>query len=140
MGITSHNKRRREAAAEGRPGFLQAAEMHYNNALKRCEELSAGLDTAEQHLSRCEHNLDVARQQAFDQLPAETKAMLKKQAGKQSPDEGQEVAGEAPLTIDDFTAKELKGIARDMGLKLSGNKTALWERIEARKAEIEAGE
>jgi hypothetical protein len=81
MGITGQNKRKREAA-EGRPGFLMSAETHFNNAKRRCEDLAAALKTAEQHLERCKSNLEAAKARVFDQLPPETKAMLKKQAAK----------------------------------------------------------
>ena len=77
MGLTAHNRKRREMEAQGQGGEVTRAQAHLDAAEKRVADLTAALAEANGHLVRMANELKAA-------LPAEKKPAKKKAAKKKA--------------------------------------------------------
>ncbi len=82
MGLTAHNKQRREMAAQGLTGAVVKAQAQFDAALKRAEELANALELAERHLEGMATNLEAAEKTVFEALPKLVQKKLKADAVK----------------------------------------------------------
>lgn len=83
MGLTAHNKQRREMAAQGRTGAVTRAQAQYDAAAKKAADLTAALAEAKTHLAGMESNLKAAETAAFEALPKTMQRKLRADAVKQ---------------------------------------------------------
>jgi hypothetical protein len=60
MGITAHNRQRREQEARGQGGEVTRAQAHYDAATKRVADLTAALAQAKTHQAEMKKALEAA--------------------------------------------------------------------------------
>jgi len=77
MGLTAHNRKRREMEAQGGGGQLIKAQAHYDQAVTRCKGLELQYRMAEGHLATMAAAL-VAAQPKANKKPAAKKVQKKK--------------------------------------------------------------
>ena len=107
MGLTAHNLKRRQMAAQGQTNQISMAESACRNARANVALLEHNLRTAERHLVSCEAALS-------ELAPHEVEAP----AVHLGPD------------FSGMTHKELQAECKALGLKAGGSKSDLFERLE----------
>jgi len=79
MGLTAHNRKRREQEAQGQGGNVTRAQAHYDAADMKVAHLKANLVEAEAHLAAMAAELDAALPQP--EKPKTTKKKTVKKGG-----------------------------------------------------------